>query len=763
MDIAKSTPRSLDVLLFVFGLLPGAVIPVFANPNSQTNTLLNSGSLEAFADTPIYSSDGMVFTVGAVNSDAFDLTTRLQAALNTAVQAGNVVEGGWYTETGFEEWSDRLILLKKTHFYMLDGARFNTEFFVEEGFTSDKEVTVGDETMPDVEPLVQDYIDAGGHLDLYPEAQAAGVLGAAELIAELKQDRGPVTIIETIEFSRIVEPLEQLATPKVIDVLVKEPEEGAELNLPDGASLKPRPYGAPESGTDFQEHPSGVAAYSQEMLNGFTVGNEWSKSVTYDRRWFYAKAIAFAGFGLGIRIPWTADVEVSPRVIPANEPDRTQYDASISVETLDADTDFYRRVGVPSGKRFNGKELPLQAGAGIGLKVKVLGQWLINRGKNDPLVGRTVNMSEDFDPPLGDSMMIPTSPQFYENTGLAYLTSLAGIGGDFRVVFGINGDAIALKVKPHNSWNKLASGYSSGNRTLRLTDQNAPVSLSFAVDDSSAIGNQSSYHFGPIYDEASYETSLDIIPEARIRGTIYLSEVWDVLSDINITSSWHSLFTATFNLPSLDPHDGTDSKLQATHRNTRYLPRTLNSQPERIVDTSGDDLWNFQFINIGSDSSVVIEYIPDGFELSPGSVKGGGVYHPAERKIVWTIDESSIPESLTYQISALNSGAVPRPVGAVEVSGQSRLAIADSRYGSTAKAESALEQFELSRRPTLDEVRDLRTGSALLNVSEGSATLKVKVQQSDNLNDWEDVSETTVDVSADVPVRFYRYVPVESE
>ena len=135
----------------------------------------------------------MVFTVGAVNSDAFDLTTRLQAALNTAVQAGNVVEGGWYTETGFEEWSDRLILLKKTHFYMLDGARFNTEFFVEEGFTSDKEVTVGDETMPDVEPLVQDYIDAGGHLDLYPEAQAAGVLGAAELIAELKQDGGPVT------------------------------------------------------------------------------------------------------------------------------------------------------------------------------------------------------------------------------------------------------------------------------------------------------------------------------------------------------------------------------------------------------------------------------------------------------------------------------------------------------------------------------------------------------------------------------------------
>lgn len=751
------------IVTFIVSCFPCAITPILANPNSQTNTLLNSGTLEEFANTPIYSSDGMTFTVGAVNADAFDLTTRLQSALNSAVQTGNVVQGDWSTETGFEEWRDRLILLKKTTFFMLDGHRFNTEFFVEEGFTGNKEVTVGDETLPDIAPLVQDFIDAGGHLDLYPDAQAAGVLGATELIAELKQDKGPVTIIETIEFSRVVEPLDQLQSAKVIDILVNEPDEGTELILPEGASLKTRPYGAPESGTAFQEHSSGVAAYSQEMLNGFTVGNEWSKSVTYDRRWFYAKAIAFAGFGLGVRIPWTANVEVSPKIVPAGEPDRTPYDASISVKTLDADTDFYRRVGVPASKRFNGKELPMQAGAGIGLKVKVLGQWLINRGKNDPVVGKTINMSKDFDPPLGTTITVSTPPLYYETSGLAYQTALAGVGGDFRVTFGVNGDAIVLNADPYNSWNKSGSSYSSGTRNIRLTNENSPISLSFAVDDSSAIENQSSYHFGPIYDEASYETSLDITPEARIRGSIYLSDVWDVLSDINITSSWHPLFTATFDLPSLGPHDGTDSKLQATHRNTRYLPRTLNSRPERIVETIGDDLWNFRFADVDSNSSVIIEYIPAGFELSPGSIKGGGVYHVAERKIVWTVDESTIPESLTYQISALSSGAVPRSVGAAEVSGQSRLAIGDARYGSAEKAESALEKFELSMRPTLDQVRDLRTGSALINVSEGSATLKVKVQQSDNLRNWEDVSETTVDVSADVPVRFYRYVPLVTE
>ena len=159
---------------------------------------------------------------------------------------------------------------------------------------------------------------------------------------------------------------------------------------------------------------------------------------------------------------WTADVEVSPKEISASEPDRTPYDASISVETLDANTDFYRRVGVPSNKRFNGKELPLQAGAGIGLKVKVLGQWLINRGKNNPVVGRTINLSKDFDPPLGTTITVSTPPLYYEDSGLAYQTVLAGVGGDFRVTFGVNGDAIVLEADPYNSWNKSGSRYSSG-------------------------------------------------------------------------------------------------------------------------------------------------------------------------------------------------------------------------------------------------------------------------------------------------------------
>jgi len=70
-----------------------------------------------------------------------------------------------------------------------------------------------------------------------------------------------------------------------------------------------------------------------------------------------------------------------------------------------------------------------------------------------------------------------------------------------------------------------------------------------------------------------------------------------------------------------------------------------------------------------------------------------------------------------------------------------------------------LDRRELSLRPTLQEVRDLRTGSELLAVSDGSATLRLKLQQSEDLADWQNLSEATVQVDADAPIRFYRYVP----
>ena len=193
-------------------------------------------------------------------------------------------------------------------------------------------------------------------------------------------------------------------------------------------------------------------------------------------------------------------------------------------------------------------------------------------------------MSQDFDPPLGPTPMnIATLELPYEDSRLAYNARYAGVGADFKADIGVRGDSIELRVKPFNSWNRNGLAYSKDYRYISLSNQGSPISLSFAIDDNSADRNQYFYNFGPIYDRASYKTSLTITPKARIRGTLYLSELWGSLSDINITSNWHSLFTAAFSLPSLGPHDGVESEIRATNNSRRLLPIVMRATPQRFT------------------------------------------------------------------------------------------------------------------------------------------------------------------------------------
>ena len=100
---------------------------------------------------------------------------------------------------------------------------------------------------------------------------------------------------------------------------------------------------------------------------------------------------------------------MSPSRISGTAPDRTPFEASLSINTLDANEDFYREVGLPSDKRYDGKELVIRAGAGIGFKLKVLGSWIINRGKDGGVrMGEKLDVffagEELIDPDTGKSL-----------------------------------------------------------------------------------------------------------------------------------------------------------------------------------------------------------------------------------------------------------------------------------------------------------------------------------------------------------------------
>ena len=65
----------------------------------------------------------------------------------------------------------------------------------------------------------------------------------------------------------------------------------------------------------------------------------------------------------------------------------------------------------------------------------------------------------------------------------------------------------------------------------------------------------------------------------------------------------------------------------------------------------------------------------------------------------------------------------------------------------------------MSNEHTLDEIADLRPGSSMIEIIDGSATLNFKVQESTNLIDWFDTAESsTVIVPApDAGKKFFRF------
>lgn len=758
------------------------------------NYLIRSGELSEIENTPIYTNEGINFSIGGVHHEVFDVTARLHNALSKLDHGDNpAVETNWTTTAEYEEWSDRLILRKTTNFYVLDGLRFAQNFNgSDSGFTTDENLfPTNPVSLPNINELVQEFIDSGQHLDLYEEAKIAGNQGVEHLITELKQDRGPIKIIETVEFSRLVKILEDPANPNQIDILSIEPLDGKEITFNNPASIKNTRPNTFEASVNFSDDSGGIVSYSQKMLNGFTVGNEWAKGVTYDRTWFYVHASAFAGFGLGLRIPWTADVEVSKRQIPKEAPDKTEYNASIKVQTLDADEDFYRSVGVPTHHRYRGREMPLEAGAGIALKVKVLGVWAINNGRYDPIVGKVIDMSQDFDPPLGPVPMNLHTIDFpFETSGLAYNAEFAAVGGDFKAEIGVRGDSIDLRVCPYNSWNKNNSNYTKSYRNISLINENTPITLPFAIDDSSSLNGIDYYNFGPIYDQASYNTSLTIIPKARIRGSIYLSNLWDPLSDINISSNWHTLFTAAFSLPSLGPHNGIESKLNAVNKSKRLLPVSMSTLPIRFSSNYGLGVWDFTISELGSDTINIIEYIPEGYNVITESISDSGIFNEVERAITWVLAKGTIPKSISYRCVAVDSetSLVPNPIGSFEyyISTPNETnfqtfssAIRDLRHQTPKQGELELNQYILSKRPTkeaydaiiaenntklsLDEIKDLRSGSTTIEIENGKATLSFELEKSDDLNLWTNggISNMEIPIDAEEGIKFYRFKMTE--
>lgn len=757
----------IPIALAVFGFSPA-----FA----ETNQLLRSGTIEQFANTPIHTREGLTLSVGAVGHAVFTDAQRYIDALTAAQQAPGVVQPGWQMSTTFEEWTDRLILRKTVEFVMIDGNRFYQDFLGGDGFSPAPNLPSNNEPPPTQAQVLSwaaDFIAQGSHLTLYPEAAAAGNVSPQALLDELGNNRGPITITETVEFSRLITVPDNLQGIQAgqLSRLSAEPVAGAPLppaqeSTDTGLNATSR-FGTPATGRNSPVPDSyGTATYEAQMLNGFTLGEEWSKSIEIDQKWFYFKAIAFAEFGFGVRIPWTATVQVAPSIIEETAPNKTPFEASIKIRTVDADTDFYKEVGLPSEDRHNGKELVIRAGAGIGIKLKVLGTWIVNRGKNNPLIGKVVDLGQNFDPPLGTTLSIAAPELLYETSGLAYATPLYAIGGDFRAQIGLVGNSIDLSVRPFNSYHLNGSSYSSDSRTLSVTAEDSPRTLDFAIRDTSptevSARGRKFYRYGPIYGDASYHSSLELVPQARVRGIVYLSSIIGALPDLSITSPWISLFKANFDLPALGPHKNTNTEINASANTRRFIESSTARTLTRESSQTGETTWTLAFYGRDFPGGTITEFLPAGTTLVPGSITGGGIYNPATRSITWTPGASTFLTGLAYALTG--SAEEPEPLGKWQATGDPQPRGILGRVGDTqSDADLGLQLRELAARPTYQELLDGRPGSVILQKGpDGNVRLQFVLEASENLQDWDPTPESlaspiTVDQPLDAPKKFFRF------
>lgn len=740
------------------------------------NQLLSSGTIAQFADTSLYTKDGIVIKVGAVGEQLFPESEHVKAALVAAGQAGGVVAPGWQVTSYFEEWTDRIILRKATSFDMLDGGRFNNEFLGGSAFVPSGNLETDSQSQPtesEVLSMAADYIASGEHHTLYPAASAAGDISAQALMDELGKDRGPVTITETIEFARIATPLEDLGgiQPGQLPVLGQEAVAGAPLTLPQGSNSTglnfPIHFGALTAGCG-QSLPgtSGTATYSAKMLNGFTIGSEWQKSYEYSRNWYTFRTTATVTFGLGVRIPWQADVEVTPsRISCPPAPDLTPFEASIKINTLDADPAFYSAVGIPSTQIFDGQELVTRAGASITVYLKVLKKTYLNNS-----LGKIVDLGKNFDPPLGNTLSLGTVTIPYETTGLGWNLWYVGIGVDLGVGFGITGTRFDISVSPQNSTN--LPGYTTSPQTIQVIGENVWKTLCFGIRDTSPTKWQplsycrEFYRYGPLYENASYYTSLNVSPMARIRATIYLSKVWNKLSDINLPSNWWTITTLNFNLPKLGPHANTISRIDASTGTMRDCKRDCILFPLNLATSPiAPGSWAFRVFGQVMDGGNVTEYLPTGATLVPGSITGGGVYNAATRSISWMIASGSQVVDVSYSLAS--QVGEPKPVGQWQPLGTGPpLGILGSPGTTQQEADDALLTWQLAQRPTLQEVQDARAGSVIIQGQDGVVQLKFNLQISDDLIHWVTTPETlsnpiTVDQPIDAAKRFFRFKVAE--
>ncbi|MGE3907404.1 MAG: hypothetical protein AB7F36_15740 [Reyranellaceae bacterium] len=469
-------------------------------------------SLPALAGRRIADGDGVEETLDRVATRLFADNAAFESQARRA-GAGVLVARPQSATEAFDQ-PDSYVLLRSTRVLVADPAAFArvspafASFMAERPSTPASYAALSPEHKARIDAFIAteaQSLPAGDPL------AAAARQGPEAVVRAIAEGKGEFEIVDTfvvpkqplprldgrLQLPRFENGVFRLDRLRTIDSRVL-----AALAAVQPPTLRPPPPERPSLGVE------GRHSFEQPFLTGFTLGNSWQ----WERRWNYFSGFfrvsLGAGYGIGLRVPVKVSGTVSPggvtRRAPVDLPDRVT--VRLAGETIDGDSDYFRRTGLESGLVMGGNEFVLNAGFYYGLKFRVFWSDIVHIRRTE--VGFDLN--SDWRAPFGGDrgsgrIVVPAT---LTRTQL----DLGVLRGKAEAAFNIGGRGqVGL------DYEFTVDDRVVRRQRLNLRDRNA-VAIAEEVPALAAgrLGQESSRRYGMRIANPVYQADLDVTPEVQI-------------------------------------------------------------------------------------------------------------------------------------------------------------------------------------------------------------------------------------------------------
>jgi hypothetical protein len=254
---------------------------------------------------------------------------------------------------------------------------------------------------------------------LHPEdpIRAAAASGEAALLDAIAAGLGELTIEDTLIIPRVagVRQGAELRVPTIRNGILdlQNPEPVRDLSL-QGMTVPPPPPPRLQAGlaaipatpqpparAPVEREPRIESSGKEEITAEFLLGVTSAGNYQWERKWSYTsgyfRLTLGAGFAFGYRVPVVAEASVEPTygLIQDYSDRRVIIGTQASVRTVNGNSAFYDRVGLPGNQIKGGDELLFEANVGWGYKFRALWKTIAQR----PYTAIGVSYSQSFRPP----------------------------------------------------------------------------------------------------------------------------------------------------------------------------------------------------------------------------------------------------------------------------------------------------------------------------------------------------------------------------